>query len=101
MALLRCDPGPMATAMGKPESLAAFVQRSAIVGNPETVAAKLREFEDAGLRHIHLRFVFGSLADVEPFRRSLALFIEGVLPLVKVQTMPALRAEQVRTFPTD
>jgi alkanesulfonate monooxygenase SsuD/methylene tetrahydromethanopterin reductase-like flavin-dependent oxidoreductase (luciferase family) len=94
--LLRADPGPMAAAMGRPESLAAFVQRAAIVGSPETVAAKLVEFEDAGLRHMHTRFVFGSLADVDPFRRSLDLFIHEVMPRLDIRSMPPLRPDEVR-----
>ncbi len=93
--LLRVDPGPMASAMGQPESLAAFIQKTSIVGSPATVAARLQAFEDAGVRHSHIRFVFGSLADPDLFRRSLRLFIDEVMPQLRTQTMPALRADQV------
>jgi alkanesulfonate monooxygenase SsuD/methylene tetrahydromethanopterin reductase-like flavin-dependent oxidoreductase (luciferase family) len=97
--LLDADPGPMASGMGKPESLAAFVQRAAIVGSPETVAAKLQQFDDVGLRHMHTRFVFGSLADVDPFRRSLDLFIDEVMPRLNVRSMPPLTPDQIRGVP--
>jgi alkanesulfonate monooxygenase SsuD/methylene tetrahydromethanopterin reductase-like flavin-dependent oxidoreductase (luciferase family) len=93
--LLSCDPGPMAPHMGMPESLAAFLQRTSIVGSPESVAAELQKFEAAGLEHVHARFAFGSLADIGPFQRSLDLFASEVMPLLGATAMPPLRQEEI------
>jgi alkanesulfonate monooxygenase SsuD/methylene tetrahydromethanopterin reductase-like flavin-dependent oxidoreductase (luciferase family) len=87
--LLECDPGPVGGSIGRPESLAAMVQRTSIVGSPETVTRKLQEYAAAGLEHIHMRFALGSLGDPEPFRRSMDLFIEEVLPRLDVRQMGA------------
>ena len=93
--LLTCDPGPMAPHMGAPESLAAFVQRTSVVGSPESVAAQLRTFADAGLEHVHARFAFGPLDDLGPFRRSLDLFVSEVMPRIDAQPMGPLGPEDI------
>lgn len=94
--LLRTDPGPPAPRVGAPESLAAFMQRSAIVGSPETVASELAVYADAGLPHVHMRTVFGSLADLDPFRRSMDLLIKEVVPRLDMAPMPAVDPADIR-----
>ncbi|MGW0808932.1 LLM class flavin-dependent oxidoreductase [Nonomuraea sp. NPDC002799] len=92
----RADPGEFAPAMGMPENQTAFLHRTAIVGGPETVAAKLAEYDKAGLSHTHARFVFGALDDPEVFRRSFRLFVQEVMPRLGVDTIPGPHPEQVR-----
>jgi alkanesulfonate monooxygenase SsuD/methylene tetrahydromethanopterin reductase-like flavin-dependent oxidoreductase (luciferase family) len=90
------DPGPLAPAMGMPESMAAFLQRSMIVGSPETVAAEVSRYGDAGLPHMHARFAFGSEADPAVYRRSLELFATEVMPRVGAETIPGPSIDQIR-----
>lgn len=96
----RRDPGPFAPAMGRPESLSAFLHRIAIIGSPETVAREMSAYADAGVRHLHVRTVFGSLADPGIFRRSFELLATEVMPRLGVETIPGPGAEQVRYEPT-
>jgi len=93
--IYRADPGPFAPAMGIPESQGAFLHRTAIVGSPETVAAELAAYRDAGLSHAHLRFIFGTLDDPDVFRRSFGLFTGEVMPRLGVDTIPGPVDRQV------
>jgi alkanesulfonate monooxygenase SsuD/methylene tetrahydromethanopterin reductase-like flavin-dependent oxidoreductase (luciferase family) len=93
--LLTCDPGPVAPQMGMPQSLAAFLQQTSIVGSPDSVAAQLRTFDQGGLEHMHIRFAFGPLDDLAPFRRSLDLFIREVMPRLDLTPMPPLHDHEV------
>lgn len=86
--LLRCDPGPRAAAVGQPESLASWIQRTMIIGSPQTVVNRFQEYSAAGLRHLHARFAIGTLDDVDIYRRSLDLFIDEVMPRLDVEQMP-------------
>ncbi|MEU4245326.1 LLM class flavin-dependent oxidoreductase [Actinoplanes sp. NPDC026619] len=96
--IYRADPGPFAPAMGVPESQGAFLHRTAIVGSPETVAAELAGYRDAGLPHVHARFIFGTLDDPEVFRRSFRLFTDEVMPRLGVETIPGPAGDQVQIF---
>jgi alkanesulfonate monooxygenase SsuD/methylene tetrahydromethanopterin reductase-like flavin-dependent oxidoreductase (luciferase family) len=90
------DPGPLAPAMGMPESMAAFIKRSMIVGSPESVARQVAEYGQAGLPHMHVRFAFGSEADPAVYRRSLELFATEVMPRVGAETIPGPSADDIR-----
>ncbi len=90
------DPGPLAPAMGMPESYAAFLKRMAIVGSPETVAREVAQYGDAGIPHMHVRFAFGSEADPDIYRRSLELFATEVMPKVGASTIDGPSADEVR-----
>jgi alkanesulfonate monooxygenase SsuD/methylene tetrahydromethanopterin reductase-like flavin-dependent oxidoreductase (luciferase family) len=94
--LAQQDPGPLAPAMGMPESMSAFLLRTAIVGSPETVAAEVARYGAAGLPHMHVRFAFGSEADPDVYRRSLELFATEVMPRVGADTIPAPGPDEIR-----
>jgi len=89
------DPGPFAPSFGMPESAAAWTQRCHIIGSPETVAAEIQAYADAGLPHLHARWLMTS-AGIEPARRSFRLFVDEVMPRLGVDRMPALTPEESR-----
>ncbi|MFJ4620333.1 LLM class flavin-dependent oxidoreductase [Streptomyces sp. NPDC088812] len=88
--------GPIAPAMGRPESLSAYLHRIIIVGSPGTVAREVAAYGDAGLPHMHLRFAFGSAADPGIYRRSLELFATEVMPKVGSSLIPGPTTDQIR-----
>jgi alkanesulfonate monooxygenase SsuD/methylene tetrahydromethanopterin reductase-like flavin-dependent oxidoreductase (luciferase family) len=59
-----------------PEELRA---RAMIVGSPDTVAARIREYADAGVTQMMLWFTWG-YNDPERVKRSFRLFVEEVMP---------------------
>jgi alkanesulfonate monooxygenase SsuD/methylene tetrahydromethanopterin reductase-like flavin-dependent oxidoreductase (luciferase family) len=89
------DPGPFAPSFGMPESPAAWTQRCHIVGSPETVATELQAYEQAGVPHIHGRWLMSNMG-IEAGRRSFRLFADEVMPRVGVDRMPALEADEIR-----
>ncbi|GAA1650334.1 LLM class flavin-dependent oxidoreductase [Actinoplanes couchii] len=92
----RLPAGPLAPAMGRPESLSAYLHRMFVVGSPETVAEQVGAYGDAGLPHMHLRFAFGSTADPDIYRRSLELFATEVMPKAGASLIPGPTAAQIR-----
>lgn len=56
-----------------------LLERAIIWGSPQTVVQKLKEFEAVGLRQFTTWFNWGGM-NPQHARRSLDLFIEGVLP---------------------
>ena len=56
-----------------------FIRRALIIGDPDTVAAQIREYEAVGVRHLSLLFNYGFMTP-EISDRSLRLFLESVLP---------------------
>jgi alkanesulfonate monooxygenase SsuD/methylene tetrahydromethanopterin reductase-like flavin-dependent oxidoreductase (luciferase family) len=90
------DPGPAAPAMGMPESMSAYLRRTAIVGSPETVAREVAGYGAAGLPHMHVRFAFGSEADPDIYRRSLELFATEVMPRVGAEPIAGPTRDDVR-----
>jgi len=56
-----------------------FVTRAMIVGSPETVVARLKEYESAGIRNFTACLYFGNLSP-EKLDRSMRLFTERVMP---------------------
>ena len=57
-----------------------FIERSFVIGSPETVAEKLLQLEEeTGLSHVRTWFKFGTVG-VTAAERSFALFSESVLP---------------------
>jgi alkanesulfonate monooxygenase SsuD/methylene tetrahydromethanopterin reductase-like flavin-dependent oxidoreductase (luciferase family) len=93
--LAQADPGPFAPAPGAPESPAAWVQRTQIAGSPETVAAKLKAYEDAGVPHIHARWLM-STAGFEQGRRSWRLFVDEVMPRLEVTRIAGPSDDEIR-----
>jgi alkanesulfonate monooxygenase SsuD/methylene tetrahydromethanopterin reductase-like flavin-dependent oxidoreductase (luciferase family) len=89
------EPGPFAPSFGMPESPAAWTQRCHIVGSPQTVATELQAYEQAGVPHIHGRWLLSN-AGIEAGRRSFRLFADEVMPRVGVDRMPALEADEIR-----
>ena len=53
--------------------------RAMIVGSPDTVAAKIREYADVGVTQMMLWFTWG-YNDPERVRRSFQLFVDEVMP---------------------
>lgn len=72
-----------------------WIQASAFVGSPETVAAQMKEYADAGIEGINARFVYGDF-DAEEAWRGFNLFVEKVMPLVDPQQIPAPLPERIR-----
>ncbi|MGW4199541.1 LLM class flavin-dependent oxidoreductase [Streptomyces sp. NPDC004726] len=62
-----------------PEDRTGFVEKSMIIGSPDTVAKKIGEYEGVGLDHMSLVFLYGQM-DPAVARRSLHLFIDEVMP---------------------
>jgi alkanesulfonate monooxygenase SsuD/methylene tetrahydromethanopterin reductase-like flavin-dependent oxidoreductase (luciferase family) len=63
-----------------PESFRrAFVEGATIVGSPQTFIDKLKQYEDAGVRHVALHINFGFMRP-EISSRTLDLFIDKVMP---------------------
>lgn len=73
-----------------------WVQASAIVGSPESVARQLREYDEAGVGHINARFVYGDF-DADEAWRGFRLFADEVMPLIDAQTIPGPSADGIRT----
>nr|WP_042178707.1 LLM class flavin-dependent oxidoreductase [Kibdelosporangium sp. MJ126-NF4]CEL13355.1 luciferase family protein [Kibdelosporangium sp. MJ126-NF4]CTQ99045.1 luciferase family protein [Kibdelosporangium sp. MJ126-NF4] len=56
-----------------------FIDHAMVIGDPQTVYDRIREYEAAGVRHMSLLFNYGFMAE-ETADRSLRLFIDEVLP---------------------
>jgi alkanesulfonate monooxygenase SsuD/methylene tetrahydromethanopterin reductase-like flavin-dependent oxidoreductase (luciferase family) len=52
----------------------------ALIGSPDTVAAKLAEYAAIGMNHIRCWFIFGAHCDFARARRSFELFTREVMP---------------------
>ncbi|MFJ6852464.1 LLM class flavin-dependent oxidoreductase [Streptomyces sp. NPDC091271] len=72
-----------------------WIQASAIVGSPETVARQLLEYADAGIEGINARFVYGDFDAAEAWR-GFNLFAEKVMPLVDARQIPGPAPERIR-----
>jgi alkanesulfonate monooxygenase SsuD/methylene tetrahydromethanopterin reductase-like flavin-dependent oxidoreductase (luciferase family) len=72
-----------------------WLQASAIIGSPETVAAQLRDYDAAGVGHINARFVYGDFDAAEAWR-GFRLFTDEVMPRIDAQTIPGPSPERVR-----
>jgi probable F420-dependent oxidoreductase len=56
------------------------IAQAGLVGSPETVAAKLRKYVDAGVGHYELKFVYHS---IEHLMQQLEMFAKEVIPAVR------------------
>lgn len=72
-----------------------WIQASAIIGSPESVARQLREYDNAGVGHINARFVYGDFDEAEAWR-GFRLFADEVMPLIDAQTIPGPSADRIR-----
>jgi alkanesulfonate monooxygenase SsuD/methylene tetrahydromethanopterin reductase-like flavin-dependent oxidoreductase (luciferase family) len=72
-----------------------WVQASAIIGSPESVARQFREYEEAGVSHINARFVYGDF-DADEAWRGFRLFADEVMPRIGAQTIPGPSADRIR-----
>jgi alkanesulfonate monooxygenase SsuD/methylene tetrahydromethanopterin reductase-like flavin-dependent oxidoreductase (luciferase family) len=59
------------------------LQNIALIGSPDTVANKLREYEAIGMQHIRCWFIFGAHCDFLKAQRSFELFTREVMPRLK------------------
>ncbi|QIB47276.1 LLM class flavin-dependent oxidoreductase [Streptomyces aureoverticillatus] len=62
-----------------PQAPDTFLEHAMLVGDPDSVRAQIRTYEDAGVRHMGLLFNYGFM-DADTSDRSLRLFIDEVLP---------------------
>jgi alkanesulfonate monooxygenase SsuD/methylene tetrahydromethanopterin reductase-like flavin-dependent oxidoreductase (luciferase family) len=67
-----------------------------LVGSPESVAAQIKEYEDAGFEHLNVRFTAG-LARPDLVARSFSLFAERVMPLIGNELFPALSDDDIES----
>jgi alkanesulfonate monooxygenase SsuD/methylene tetrahydromethanopterin reductase-like flavin-dependent oxidoreductase (luciferase family) len=72
-----------------------WIQASAFVGSPETIAAQMKEYADVGIEGINARFVYGDFDEAEAWR-TFRLFADRVMPLVDAQQIPAPREDRIR-----
>lgn len=72
-----------------------WIQASAIVGSPDTVARQFREHAEAGVPHINARFVFGDFNETEAWR-NFRLFADEVLPRIQARSIPAPQPDEIR-----
>lgn len=72
-----------------------WVQASALIGSPETIARQLTEYAEAGVEHINARFVYGDFDEAEAWR-TFDLFSERVMPLIDAQTIPGPASDRIR-----
>jgi alkanesulfonate monooxygenase SsuD/methylene tetrahydromethanopterin reductase-like flavin-dependent oxidoreductase (luciferase family) len=72
-----------------------WIQASAFVGSPDTVARQMLEYADAGIEGINARFVYGDFDAAEAWR-GFTLFAEKVMPLVGAQQIPAPGPGRIR-----
>jgi alkanesulfonate monooxygenase SsuD/methylene tetrahydromethanopterin reductase-like flavin-dependent oxidoreductase (luciferase family) len=57
-----------------------ILRNIALIGSPDTVAAKLAEYAAIGMNHIRCWFIFGARCDFARAQRSFDLFIREVMP---------------------
>jgi alkanesulfonate monooxygenase SsuD/methylene tetrahydromethanopterin reductase-like flavin-dependent oxidoreductase (luciferase family) len=69
-----------------PQNPDEFLERAMIIGSPESVAEQLRRYHAVGVEHMALLFNYGFMTP-EVSDRSLSLFIDEVLPQVRVSSM--------------
>ncbi|TCO62758.1 LLM class flavin-dependent oxidoreductase [Actinocrispum wychmicini] len=62
-----------------PQNPEEFLDHAMIIGDPETVRDRIREYEAAGVQHMAFLFNYGFMS-AETADRSLRLFIDEVLP---------------------
>ena len=57
----------------------------AIVGSPDSVASQIRQYEENGILHLHLRFTVGE-GNFEDMKNSFRLFVKECAPQLDLQT---------------
>lgn len=57
-----------------------ILRNIALIGSPDSVAAKLAEFAAVGMNHIRCWFIFGAHCDFPSAQRSYELFVREVMP---------------------
>jgi alkanesulfonate monooxygenase SsuD/methylene tetrahydromethanopterin reductase-like flavin-dependent oxidoreductase (luciferase family) len=72
-----------------------WIQASAFIGSPETVARQMLDYSAAGIDHINARFVYGDF-DAEAAWRGFHLFAKEVMPRVGAKSLAPPRPEQIR-----
>jgi alkanesulfonate monooxygenase SsuD/methylene tetrahydromethanopterin reductase-like flavin-dependent oxidoreductase (luciferase family) len=77
-----------------------YVQGWLIVGDPDSVARQLKEYDTLGIPQLNVRFTVGrydpDLGTPEVFARSFDLFLSDVLPQVTAERFAAPDATEVR-----
>jgi alkanesulfonate monooxygenase SsuD/methylene tetrahydromethanopterin reductase-like flavin-dependent oxidoreductase (luciferase family) len=85
-----------ASAQSRPEEYAkGGDMKMTIAGTPDSVAAKVRQLQEMGVNHLHLRFLGEVDGETAPIgKRSAELFAREVMPRFK-ETQAAARPELV------
>lgn len=63
----------------RPGDRAGFVEGATIIGSPETVVSRIKEYQAQGVPGMAMHFTWGH-ADTEAVRRSFRLFVDEVMP---------------------
>jgi alkanesulfonate monooxygenase SsuD/methylene tetrahydromethanopterin reductase-like flavin-dependent oxidoreductase (luciferase family) len=65
----------------------------ALVGTPDTVVEKLRQYEAVGMEHLRCWFIFGAHCDFKKAQRSFELFTREVMPRLNPEPIRAPSAK--------
>ncbi len=80
-----------------------ILRNIALVGSPDSVAATLSEFAEAGMQHIRCWFIFGAHCDFGKAQRSFELFTREVMPRLNPEPIreptPAVAAAAANSWP--
>jgi len=64
-----------------------ILRNIALIGSPDSVAAKLAEYAAIGMNHIRCWFIFGAHCDFARAQRSFELFTQEVMPRLKPEAI--------------
>ena len=76
----------------------------ALIGSPDTVAAKLADYEAIGMHHMRCWFIFGAHCDFQRAQRSFELFTQEVMPRLDPEPVrepaPGVAARAAQAWPS-
>ena len=79
-----------------------ILRNIALIGSPDTVAAKLADFAAVGMNHIRCWFIFGAHCDFPKAQRSFDLFVSEVMPRLNPESIcppsPSVAATAASTW---
>jgi alkanesulfonate monooxygenase SsuD/methylene tetrahydromethanopterin reductase-like flavin-dependent oxidoreductase (luciferase family) len=77
-----------------------YVQGFMLVGSPDTVVTRMKEYESVGIPHLNVRFTVGiydpDLGTPDVFERSFSLFLDEVVPQLGLAYFPDPAPDEVR-----
>jgi alkanesulfonate monooxygenase SsuD/methylene tetrahydromethanopterin reductase-like flavin-dependent oxidoreductase (luciferase family) len=79
-----------------------ILRNIALIGSPDSVAAKLADFAAVGMNHIRCWFIFGAHCDFPRAQRSFDLFVREVMPRLNPEPIrppsPSVAATSASTW---